>query len=111
MKINWDAKITDFEGVAIKDGEKDLTLKALACAVFMTALRGDENMSGDEKEKLFKIGLAATNGGVGEITTDEASSLKKRIGNAYPPLIVGRAFEIIEGSGEEKKSARLVKSD
>lgn len=107
MKINWDAKITNFEGEPIKDGEKDVTLATISCSVFISALKGDDQLSGEEKEKLFKIGLAASEGGVSEITADQAATLKKRIGVAYAPLIVGRAYEIIESGGVE--APKLVK--
>lgn len=107
MKINWDAKITNFDGVTLKDGEKDVTLATITCSVFVSVLKGDEQLSGEEKEKLFKIGMSAATGGIGEITADQAATLKRRIGIAYPPLIVGRAYEIIEGDSPE--APKLVK--
>ena len=112
MKVNWDAKILNFAGDELKEDGKPVTLATLACGVFMNVLRGDEQLSGDEKEKMFQIGMGATKGGIGEITTDQASVLKKRIGQAYTPLVVGRAFAIIEGKDEaEQPELKLVKGD
>jgi hypothetical protein len=98
MKIKWDTKLLDLKAKPIKsDSNEDVTLSDAVCNSMIAVLRGDENLSGDEKLKLFKIAMAASNGADGEITVDQAALIKKRVAMAYGALIVGRVDEILEG--------------
>jgi len=46
--------------------------------------------------KRFRLAEIAAKGGAQEMKVDDVALMKKLIGKAFAPLIVGRAFDIIE---------------
>lgn len=96
MKLDFTQEIKDLDGKPIKDAKDvSLTLKAVAINALLTQLEG-ENPSGEEKAKSYALALKI-NDGVTEVSIDEAARLKAAIGKLYTPLVVGRAFELLEG--------------
>jgi hypothetical protein len=99
MKINFDAEILDLDGKPLVDGApgKTMTLASVSCASLINMLREDESIPADDKVKMFRIAQLACKGGEQEIKTEDVALLKKRIGKMYGALIVGRAYDLIEG--------------
>jgi hypothetical protein len=59
-------------------------------------LRGDEGLGGAEKAKLFALALRIMQEDAPDLEIEDRSVVKERIGRAFAPLIVGRAFEMID---------------
>jgi hypothetical protein len=113
MKIAFDTVLKGLDGLPILDTEQDseapegekkpmatpLALRTAAVRALMVVLPTDREMKGEKKAKIWKLAMAV-HGGSDEITAEDAVLLKDRIGQAYGPLVVGQAFEIIEASGK-----------
>jgi hypothetical protein len=96
MKKNFDQKITDLKGIAVKDPSgTELTAQMLVANALLTDFP-DEKVSGEEKFKRFKLALAVTNKAEVDLKPEQLASIKTVVGKAYTPLIVGRLFEIID---------------
>lgn len=94
MKIDLSTTILDLDKKPIKDGEKDFTLATACCNALLTPEQGET--SGEEKVKRFRLAEKVYDGGEQELSVDDVALLKKLIGKIYPPLVVGRAFEILD---------------
>lgn len=72
------------------------TLAFVATEALMQHVRGDENMSGEQKLRLYRLAGKVVHGGVVEVTAEEIALLKERIGKGYGPNIVGPAYELLD---------------
>lgn len=109
MKINFDSTITDLDGkpvevlpAVIRDGAvvtpaEILTLKGVALNALMAALPEEQHLAGDEKVSRFALAMRVNKGGEQDITPEEAGKIKMLVGKCYAPLVVGRAYELLNG--------------
>ena len=99
-KVNLSAVITSYDGKPMKDGgesDKDATLQSVCFGAMTAVLDGDNAMTGEEKMRAYKLTQKLVEGGEVELSAEEITELKKRINKAYHFLVVGRAFELLEG--------------
>ncbi len=96
MKIDFSAVIKDLDGDAVKDGEKDATLGRVACAALLASYADEQNLPAEEKVKRFRLAEIAAKAGQQEVKIDDVALIKKLIGKAFAPLVVARAYDIIE---------------
>lgn len=115
MKIAFDTVLKGLDGLPLLDEQQDsapepdaekekpepLVLRKIAVRALMVVLESDREMRGEKKAKIWKLAMAV-HGGNDEITAEDAVLLKERIGQAYSPLVVGQAYEIIEAVGTGK---------
>ena len=107
MKINFGAKILGIDGKTIPDGERNLTLGAVCCTALLASYPDETNLEAALKVKRFRLAEIAVKNKEQELPVDDIAELKRLIAKAFGPLIVGRAFDLIEpvvGSSEKKKS-------
>ena len=76
--------------------EHAMTLKDALIGALMTPMKGDESMDAAEKTTLFSLAVDIKKGST-ELTAEEIVLIKGRIAKRYPPLVVGRVCELIEG--------------
>ncbi len=101
MKRNMTAVLTTLTGMPIKDGEASLTLGAVATNALLMPYEDERNLSGDDKVKRFKLAQRIHDAqGEVDISSEEITLLKSLIAKAYTPLVVGRAFAILEAEAE-----------
>lgn len=96
MKIDFSAAITNLDGTPAKDGDADVTLGKVSCGALLATYPDEQHLSGEEKVKRFRLAETAAKGGEQEIKVEDVALLKKLIAKAFPPLVVGRAYDIIE---------------
>lgn len=96
MKIDFDAVLLDLKGEIMKDGDAPVSLKTVAVNALFAPFPDEREIDGTEKAKRFNLGLRIDVGGEVEVSAEEVSLVKKLIGKAYPVLIVGRAYQLIE---------------
>ena len=98
MKVDFSAVLLQLNGKdAIKDIDtKDCTLGGVACGALLAPFPDEANLDPKEKVRRFKLAMKASDGGEQELSVEDVGELKTLIGKAYPPLIVGRAFEILD---------------
>lgn len=96
MKIDFSAFILGIDNKVLIDGDKHVTLATVSVNALMGTFPDETNLPGEKKFERFKIAMKVVDGGEQELTTEEATEIKKTVGKAYGPLIVGRVFTLIE---------------
>lgn len=120
MKRNLDTPILDLEGKDVRDGIRYkrnadgsfvydpgtsepivldqgyvFTAKHAAFAALNANIQG-EQLSDDEKIKVYLLGVKCASGGEVDLSTDECALLKKRVGKVYGPLVYGRMCDFLD---------------
>jgi len=102
MKINFNTELKTISGKEIKgEDNKILTLGDVCTNALLTNFK-DENIEGKEKLRRFK--LAQKIYGVKELVSIEAEdivSIKDLVAKAYTTIVVGQAWELLEGEKSE----------
>lgn len=118
MKINFDTPITDFDGIVLTDGgtpamaedgkpvlkdgkpvttgEKPFTV-GRACLAAIGAGTNDEKTP-EKVMALYALGMRLTKGGEIEISTEEATTLKRLVAKAMvSPMHSGQVCCVLDG--------------
>jgi len=99
VKIDFSSVLLDLKDKPIEinvDGEKVPMTLALAASEALLIMDPREQ-DGALKSQYFKLTLRVVNGGEVELEPKDAELIKKKIGARWSPLIVGRAFELLNG--------------
>lgn len=100
MKIDMTTVLLALDGkpIPIGPGEDSLnsTLRTIVENALLSPLRGDENVTGAKKAEMFILAMRAHTEDQCDMKAEEITMVKERIGRAFPPLIVGRAYEILD---------------
>jgi hypothetical protein len=98
MKLDFSQIITDLKGEPIKGSDDALTLGEVTSTTMIAIMPDDQSLTAEDKVKMFRIAQLAVKGGEQELKIEDIGLLKKRIGKMYGALIVGRVFDLIEGT-------------
>ncbi len=79
-----------------KEFDVDLTLKNTCISVLEASLEKDKNLSADKKFGLHKMAEKIYEGGEVELTAEEVTTLKSRIGTCCSISVLGASFKILE---------------
>ena len=94
MNINFNQIIKDIYGGEVKD----LTLQKVSVDALLATFEDERILSGEEKAKRWLIATRiVANPEDIDLETQDIALIKKLIGKGYSPLIVGRAWEMLEG--------------
>lgn len=93
MRRNLNSPMTKFDGTPYDDGA---TLRDVAFGALQAPLPGDERMDGKGKLAIYALAAKVHAGGVVDLNAEELALLKSRVEAAYPPLVVGKAVELLE---------------
>ncbi|QOR55296.1 MAG: hypothetical protein SHS37scaffold220_65 [Phage 67_12] len=93
MNRNFDAPMLSLDGKPYTDGA---TLKTVVFSAIQAQVPHDEKMTVDQKMKLYVLAGKVAKGGVVEVTAEDLSLMKERVGLVYPPLTMGEAFRLLE---------------
>ena len=95
MKINFNQPIKNIQGKEIKD----LTLKTVSVEALLATFSDEQSLSGEEKAKRYVLAtrIYANPEELG-LTVEEIAKIKQLIGKGYGPLIVGQAWDMLEGN-------------
>ena len=100
MKINFDSKLMGLDGKALVfiegDTRRDMLLKDAAVEALMLQLV-HENSSGEEKLRRYELARKIYDGGELDLTPEDVSLIKQRIGAGYSVAVVGSAFTLLNG--------------
>jgi len=103
MIINFNQPINQFENdkPLLKPNSSELFFLKDAAIEALLAL--EENQSGEEKAKRYLMATRIyANPDGPDFTLEELATIKKVIGRGYGPLIVGQAWEMLEGKKEKE---------
>ena len=100
MKVNFGKVLVDFDGAAISAKDKnEAVLRGVAVDALLAIYQDEQNLSGEEKLKRYILAEKVYKK-EDDLTVEEIALLKKLIGKAYAPLIVGQAWKILEGKDD-----------
>ena len=95
VKVNVPLKTLD--GQTMKDNIDgqvvDATLKLIAVNAILSPVQKE---SGIEKVKKFNLAQRIYDNDTVELSVEEVSLIKERIGELFPPLVVGQAFKMLD---------------
>lgn len=90
-----DAKLAE-----LVDGEqRPMTLGVVSVNALMGQYQDEQHLMGDEKFRRFQLAVRITEG-VQEVSAEEITLLKRLIGKAYTPMVVGPAYMALERDPE-----------
>jgi len=97
MKVNLDQKITLLNGSVLQNEDNSpMTIRA-AIVQALNAADTNPSTTGDEKFQRFILATKVHNGKVNELTVEELSIIKKRVGEVYAmPEVIGAIYNAIE---------------
>lgn len=98
MQVNFSAEIKDLSNLPIKAEDRPLTLSSVCCNALMLTFNDEHSLPGDQKVRRFKLATMVVDGGQVDLTAEDVAEIKKVVGKAYGPLIVGRAYELLDNS-------------
>src|SRR5271163_139064 len=89
-KVDFSQVLIGADGKALPNGEKKLTLGDVSGGALMALLDEDKNATGQDKYKLFVLAQKVMSNK--DMTVEDITLIKTRIGKAYAPGVVGPAW-------------------
>lgn len=98
MNIDFSKPILSLTGEPVRISETDiLTLKSVATGALLSAHPDDAGLPGEEKARRFNLALSIERATASiDIKVEDVAIIKKLVGRDYAPLVVGRAYELLE---------------
>jgi hypothetical protein len=96
MKIDFSTVLKDFDGRPLKDGGEEVTLKSVTQMALMAQYRDETELAATEKVRRFALAMKLQNGSAEvDLPVEDVAEIKRLIGRAMGPLVVGRAYELL----------------
>lgn len=101
MKVKTDVVLTNLDGEPLKDADAkgeavDATLKMCVInALLAPAQQGQKPETGVEKLKKYNLASKVNDNEEIELSAEEISLIKDRVGELFPPLVVGQVFKLL----------------
>ncbi|HDR9497585.1 TPA: hypothetical protein QDC06_000787 [Burkholderia cepacia] len=99
MKLNFDIAINDENGTPASIPGGDGRIFTLGTAACQALLNGpvDDKGDGSEKHARYRLWKSIQEGGTVELSVDDVAKVKRLIGAAFGPLVVGQCWDLLEG--------------
>lgn len=97
MIVNFDSNLPDLNGKPLPKNDKEALPLKDVCIEALMAMVMEERVNGETKFKRYELALKINKGGEIDVTPEEATMLKERIGTMFGPAVVGPAFKILNG--------------
>lgn len=99
MTLDVTQVLLGLDGEAIKDADnKPVTLRPICINALMATMEADKGMTGEDKVKIWVLAGKIQKEDKPALEAEDVALLKKRIGAAYGPAIVGPAFLLLNGT-------------
>lgn len=103
MKVNFSQILNNINGKPLKHrdeegNEGDLKLSDVCTNALMSLAEQDKNENGVKKFKRYQLATKIHKQDEVEVTAEEVSLLKEKIGSLYGPAVIGPCYELLEGS-------------
>lgn len=100
-KINFSVVLTRLGGKPLKDDEdKELTLAGAAKQALLVL---DDKQTGEQKYNNYCLATKVADGGEVTLKSEEISTIKEMIGKYMYPVVVGQAWDLLEGKTPAQK--------
>lgn len=93
MKRNFSTSLVDLDG---KPYEDKATLKTVCLTALVQPLEEDRSQTAEQKLALYTLAKKVNRGGVVEVTAEELTTIKTRVGKMFGVLVVGLVFEMLD---------------
>lgn len=98
MIINFEQTLKQIDGKElVLEGGQPGTLKHFAVEALQLTFQDEQSLSGEDKAKRYILATRIYANPEIDLKVEELALIKKLIGKAYGPLIVGQAYQVIEG--------------
>jgi hypothetical protein len=97
--IDFMQPMIDLTGQPIPTSQTDktpVTLGDVAATALLNSYPDERDITGDEKVKRFDLAVLAKGGKPVDLTAENVAKIKQLIAKSYGPLIVGRAYAILD---------------
>jgi len=99
-KIDVTQKLVGLDGEPLKDQkQEDLVLRSI-CENALLGMNPKEQIAGEEKMARYALAMKIHKYDEVDLSAEEITKIKKIVGDSYAPLVVGRAWEILDPKGE-----------
>ena len=106
MTLDVTQVLVGLDGEAMLDGDKAVTLRPICVNALMATMETDKGMSGEDKVKVWVLAGKIQKEDRPVLVAEDVTLLKKRIGSAYGPAIVGPAFLLLNGTAATVPAAK-----
>lgn len=100
MKVDFSTVLLDMEGKSIDASATDkspATVRKVVVGALIASYADEQNLGGDEKVKRWNLALKIQKEADPiDFKSDEIALMKKLVGKAYGPMIVGQVWEALE---------------
>ncbi len=97
--VELDRVLNDLNDKPFSDAEGGFTLRRAMKAALGNSVPSDQTADAKAKEHCYDLMVQVKNAnGELEISSEDVAIIKKRVGEMYPPWIVGQAAKMIEGN-------------
>ncbi len=98
MKLNVAVCLIGFDGKdVIGEDQKPVHFRTVCINALMAQLEEDKNLSGEDKVNAYTLAQRIFNDDECDLTPEDLTLLKARVGKCYGPQIVGPAFQLLNG--------------
>jgi hypothetical protein len=102
--VDFSTVMTDMDGQPLPTSQSDktpVTLGTVADTALLNSFPDEKDIGGDEKVHRFTLAVLVKSGKV-DLTVENITLIKTVIAKAYGPLIVGRAWAILDPKPAEE---------
>lgn len=97
MLLNVSQSLTDFDGEVLEDNGKPFLLRTACVNALMTTLEEDKNQPGEDKLTAYVLAKRLHEEDELDLTPEELTKLKDRVGKCFGPAVVGPVFQLLNG--------------
>lgn len=95
MRYNLDLPILQIDGTEF---EPPMRLVTTVFSSLVTAMRGDEQLTGEQKLAHYALAQRIHKGGIVDLKAEEVAIIKERAGKLFFTQVYGRLVELLEGA-------------
>lgn len=97
--IDFEQKLQALDNkTPLSDSEGEVSLKRVCTAALLGSYPDEKELAGTEKVARFRLAVRIESGS-DKFSAEEISLIKKLVAKAYVPLVVGRAWELLDPTG------------
>lgn len=97
IRLDFSVKLRNLQGVDLTIDGNEGTLRFVCVTALMASYPSDAQATGDQKFARYALAKRIQNGAA-EILHMDFDALKYYIGQAFPPVVLGPAFEALEAA-------------
>jgi hypothetical protein len=102
VRINFSAILLDLQDKPLMQPGDSPAPATLAWIASEALLRATDDKDGQKKYQLYALAMKVGKGGEVELKSEDIALIKTKVGEQFAPLVVGRAFDLLEQSEPAK---------